>query len=637
MPYPATAMPGIDSRTLLRAFLQVLIVWSLALAACTSIDRILGYQITFEVTLSKPGAFQLFYSSDGVFSEDNSQRYWCAAGGAQKITLRVPSSKFKYLRVDPMEESGGASIGRVVADGAFSSVDIGPAALGEALKPLQMVRLVERSASGVVLQSEGNDPALLLDLTQWPWPVFSLRLLAFSGIAALALAACFSSLLKASVRQQFRLLLLSAFVASLVVMLFYPGFMTYDSIHALRAARNGVTESVWPPIVSYVWRVVELFSSNPSAMHGTQVFLLTYSMALLVFYFTRRMSWVVFFLPLYFLVPVVLGTVAVIWKDVLMAAFLLAGMACAFWTRAASGARQFWSLSLACVAFVFLGVCARHNAIVAAIPIMLSLSWSICVRRFGERTYLSVRLWLVWLAMVVCVYAGKGLLDRFSIPEGNRLAGSTVLVQIVRVMDIAGASICANENLLGDLAPGVGLDDIKQYYDARHSNYFMRIFDKMSIDERLTPRWIGVAFSHPVCFWYNKVQMTKYLLGANAGEQYVVTAPEIYDNEFGYRLSPSRARDGAVAYIVNASTLFFFRPWFIYLLAVLAFGRAALLGRVRHEHLVLYSSALFYAAGLFFFGNAGDARFLFYTTTLLILAPFTLLVRFDREKPAPAA
>lgn len=49
--------------------------------------------------------------------------------------------------------------------------------------------------------------------------------------------------------------------------IFYPGFMSYDTLHAMRGARSGVTDSMWPPMVSYVWRVVDFVSDNPTAMH----------------------------------------------------------------------------------------------------------------------------------------------------------------------------------------------------------------------------------------------------------------------------------------------------------------------------------------------------------------------------------
>jgi hypothetical protein len=119
-------------------------------------------------------------------------------------------------------------------------------------------------------------------------------------------------------REKVYLLTIPLLMSLGVAALFYPGFMSYDTLYALRGARNGVTDSLWPPMVSYVWRVVDLVSCNPSAMHFSQVFFWFSPFSLSYFLLqtelpTQRHSCLG--------IPVVLGTVAVIWKDVLMAAF----------------------------------------------------------------------------------------------------------------------------------------------------------------------------------------------------------------------------------------------------------------------------------------------------------------------------
>ena len=134
--------------------------------------------------------------------------------------------------------------------------------------------------------------------------------------------------------------------------LFYPGFMTYDTLHALRSARNGGTDSMWPPMVSYVWRAVDLVSSNPSAMHFLQVFILLFSIFVVVFIFTKKIRYATGFLIFYLSIPVVLGTVAVIWKDVLMAAFFMAGFLVIVSTRFV--ANKYWFVLLTFLALILI-------------------------------------------------------------------------------------------------------------------------------------------------------------------------------------------------------------------------------------------------------------------------------------------
>jgi hypothetical protein len=608
---------------LIREALSFFSIGIAVLLLCVLIDRFLGYKVILELTLERPGNFQLFYSPDDQFNEENSVRYWREAVRAQRVALIVPSAQLGYLRIDPMEERGASVVNKIIINRAFSSVTIEASRLKDHLQPLQMVEDIEVISSGLRLKSTGIDPVVVLDLRGLVPPYFDCFSLLLVAFIVLMLAAAVSPRVAPVYKRNIALLLISTVFTIFIVKVFYPGFMTYDSLHALRGARGGVTESIWPPMVSYIWRVVDHFSSNPSAMHGFQVFLLVLSLSFVLLFFVKRISILLVFLTLYFMTPVVLGTVSVIWKDVLMAALLFAGLACAIIGRYSSQRyfqRLFFILALL---FIFLGVCARHNAITAAIPVLLYVSWSVCAK--NGNGYFSARVWCVWLVMVVGVYSGKSLVDRYSIPEGHELKGATSLMSVVRVMDIAGASVCVGENLIADLAPELSLEDIERFYDPRHSNNSMGLFDAVAIDERLMSRWVEVATSHPACFWYNKLQLAKYMVGGNSGEQFLVAAPQIDENEFGYMLSPSWARDQMVSYTLNSSEFIVFRPWFIYMIALLAFCWAAFVNRVRHEHLILYSSAILYAGGLFMFGNAADARLLFYTNTIFLLAPFSLV------------
>ena len=46
------------------------------------------------------------------------------------------------------------------------------------------------------------------------------------------------------------LIVMSLLMTLAICFTFYPGFMSYDSLHALRGARGEVTDSVWPPMGS---------------------------------------------------------------------------------------------------------------------------------------------------------------------------------------------------------------------------------------------------------------------------------------------------------------------------------------------------------------------------------------------------
>lgn len=408
----------------------------------------------------------------------------------------------------------------------------------------------------------------------------------------------------------------------LVACVFYPGFMSYDSLHAIRGARNGVVDSAWPPMVSYVWRFVDVVSIDPSAMHVTQVALLMFGLHAIVFMGTKSHWAGALFLAGYLSVPVVLGTVAVIWKDVLMAACFVAAFACILHLR--RGGTYALANSLFAAGLLFVGVCSRHNAITGAVPLVMYLVYG-TLETVGQRLRLRGG-WMLVIAvgLIAGMYAGKRGLDCYSIPGLRRLAGVEAVGRGCKAMDLAGASVCLQTSLLEPLAPGIDLREIQRHYDPRHCN-LSPVLQHIPHDERLDHAWSKAWRLHPVAMCYNKACLAAYLFGASRGQQFYVTDPGIVENEFGFRLQASPVRDAAVAYIVRACEWPVMRPWFIYTIAWLLLVPVIACNRMSIELGVLHSSAMLYVAGLVMFGNAADARLLFYATTATMLAGFLSL------------
>ena len=426
-----------------------------------------------------------------------------------------------------------------------------------------------------------------------------------------------------------------------IAALFYPGFMSYDTLHALEGARNGVTESMWPPMVSYVWRVVDLVSDNPSAMHFSQVFLLLLSVFHIVFMFTKKISYALMFMLLYLSLPTVLGTLAVIWKDVLMTALFMAGFAviiCIKKTKNPSvvdnsscQAPRLVFLSLLALIFLFIGVCSRHNAITGALPLIFFLAWVLCSRRCKTKRHVFFSALFLGATLTGAIYFTKVQLDHYSLPGFVKMNSSTDdFLQSVRVLDIAGASLCAKHNLFESIAPDMSLLDLERLYEPKHINLSAGLFSKIGYnltnkELKINKLWLNIALHHPLCFFYNKYLLTKYLIGAHAGPPFLITAPAVDSNIYGYQLAESALRNSVVTYIIKASKHFFSKPWFIYLLSIGAFLYLMQRKPFRLEYSLLALSGILYFSSLVMFGNAADARLPFYTTTVLFMLVFIAL------------
>ena len=624
------------------AYLMILVVVSLFVRlVLPGTDSLVIY-----AQRNKPDFMQVFFPIDGAYSEKNSERTVLFDNPVNGVKISLPFASFDHVRIDPANEAGDVVIKKIELRHLFGTETFMPKDLLARAKPLQMIDKLEVTPIGLLIRSTGNDPFFELQLNSSSMLFQYIMLCIISVLLSLVvfllivyknifhkiyIALGLQKMASEKMRKVY-LLAIPLVVSIGVVALFYPGFMSYDTLHALRGARNGVTDSTWPPMVSYVWRVVDIVSPNPAAMYFSQVFLLFFSIFIAVFLFTKKIRYATAFLLVYLIIPVVLGTVAVIWKDVLMAAFFLAGFTVIVSMRFVINRWGFVFLSLLAVFLIFLGVCSRHNAITGAVPLLFYLAFVVCSRVLKRPMHLWIGVFLLGLTITSTVFVTKTQLDNYSLPGLVKINNSTNrALQTVRVLDVAGASLCAGRNLFADMAPNLSLAEIRSEYDPRHVNLSSGLLARVGIDNRINKIWLDVAVHHPICFFDHKFQLTKYMIGANKGVQFLITAPSVDKNEYGYSLSESSLRDSVVAYIVHASQLPFLKPWFLYLISISFFAYMVRVRALTAGYLTIFLSAIFYFAGLVVFGNSADARLPFYTTTALLMFTFISIIKLNKR------
>lgn len=580
----------------------------------------------------RPDFIQVFFPVDDHYSEKNSQRSAPFENPEGGLELSMPRGLVDRVRIDPSNAAIVTVVRKIEVKRLFGTETYETRDLLEYSKAIQMIGGLEASPGGLLVRSTGSDPAFELDLRRMPLRSQAVNFVVFSSIMSLLL---FFLLAKSRYRKvlaamaRFHLILVPFAVALGVSLLFYPGFMSYDTLHALRSAREGVTESMWPPMVSYVWRGVDLLSADPAAMLFFQVFLLLFSIHFIVFSFTRRAVGAGVFMLLYLGIPVILGTLAVIWKDVLMSGFFLAGFGVVVLMSRPGHKSGFFLLSALAIGLIYVAVCSRHNAITAAVPILFYLSLVVCSHLKPGGTSFAYGVLLLCSALTGGLFLAKTVLDNYSLPGFAKMRDQTdTFIGSVRIFDIAGASICTGSNLFGEMAPDWSVVDIGKLYDPRHTNLSQGLLARVGADRRIDRTWLDVAAHHPLCFLHHKLQLTKYLVGANDGEQFMITHPSIDENEYGYVLPASALRDAAVSYVVESSRIVLLRPWFIYMLAIGALFYMYQVRALTVCSLALFLSGVFYFGGLVVFGNAADARLLFYTTTTLSIFVFIAAMKF---------
>jgi len=164
------------------------------------------------------------------------------------------------------------------------------------------------------------------------------------------------------------------------VVLNYPGFMSNDSVGQILQARNGIYSDIHPPLLPLLWHFTDRIIPGPFGMlllQTTLIWLGTFLVTINWFKGTRftilslMPSMIIFYPPIF----TISGA---IWTDVLMWAFftLAIGIAGTIEPSPRQSRRSTYINITLTVAMIFLGVCVRYNAVLAAVPIM-----TLCILR----------------------------------------------------------------------------------------------------------------------------------------------------------------------------------------------------------------------------------------------------------------
>jgi hypothetical protein len=242
----------------------------------------------------------------------------------------------------------------------------------------------------------------------------------------------------------FEALLLGGVGALLSLAVFYPGFMSTDSINQLLQARSGDYTNIQPPLMSIIWHYVDMVLRGQTGMLILQNYLYWAGLALVLLPF-RRQAWVYFFLligvglfPPYFLLQ---GT---IWKDHLMSGFLLLALGftmVALLLRVEDDGRPVKRVIclIAAGVFVFLALMIRHNAVFAVLPPLYLIAGEFFAIRRPPKKIVEWRPLVAGAAATILMFfASTAASDGLARYHYN-------LGQLVEVFDLVGVAVRTGE------------------------------------------------------------------------------------------------------------------------------------------------------------------------------------------------
>jgi hypothetical protein len=416
----------------------------------------------------------------------------------------------------------------------------------------------------------------------------------------------------------------------------FPGLMTIDSCDQLVEARAGVYSDAHPPAMAALWRWVDMLHRGPLGM------LLLQGAAFLVgvFLILRRVMrppLAAAVAALVLVSPPVLPTMAVVWKDCLMAGFLLLGVGLVL------DERRSWRIA-GLVAITF-ATAVRYNAPAATLPLVVLLfviaapggGRGATLRRYG----IAAGAWVA--ATVVAFGCNRALTDR-SLDYWTSSAGVGDIVGTLSHVDrtipddemralLDGVPLTVTENIHARMRTLYRPWNFYHLVTPGPAQVFALPLDGTAPPahrravaaawRRVVTRYPGAYLAHRWATFAEVLGLTRRVpLGAAIPH---ADQPVWYLRKLG--LDPGHA-DGVRASLYGASTWLTFktrilRPWLYVLLSLLLLPMC----RGSRDAFALLVSGVLMEASLFPTAQTSDLRYSHWTMVCAILAAILLFAR----------
>lgn len=621
------------------AYLLILVVVSLLLV---------GSQLNFTDSMliyaqkDKPDFLQVFFPIDGAYSEENSVRSAPFDNPINGVIIPLPQASIDHVRIDPANEAAEIVITKIELRHMFGTETFMPKDLLDHAKPTQMIDKMEVTPAGLLIRSTGNDPAfeLQLDKPRVPYQFImlcitsiSLSLVLYFGITILharkkQITEKYKSIMPNIVRQNFGALASIVFVWGWVLYAVYPGFMSYDSLHALREARGAVQGGTYPPFVSYAWRVLDFLWPGPTLMIITQNFLLLFSVGVLLKKLNYSDKVIAPLIILIALLPPLLGPMLVAWKDVSVAACFCVSVACIKSSETSFNTRPLIILG---VLFLFFAAAFRFNAISGVIPLLLWLSHKRYCERWG-----ATRSYFFSLLIFFMIFVSVNVLNNYRIPSLERLAHNRGF-EVIMAYDLIGISVFASKVFVpvNDSKTGkpISIEYLTEIYDPRHINITIdndrerRLAALISIPGNIVrDSWVFAVRNEPLSYFKHRTEVFSELIGATTKPMFYPTHGMIDKNEYGISQQQNWLTSTVLKYISKSSQTLFGKPWFYYLIG---FAAVIMLGTIFKKEIdssamfFIFASGIFYILPFFLISPAADLRYNLWAVISMLI---TLLI-----------
>ncbi len=325
-----------------------------------------------------------------------------------------------------------------------------------------------------------------------------------------------------------------------VCLVSWPGFMSFDSMYALRQARTGIETGSYPPMVSYLWALCERLVPGQGGMFAVQNALVFLGIAALGSALGAGDSRILVAMLVVALAPATLGPMLVVWKDVLFGGLMAIAYALTLrYLERPRRAAALWALASLALASSF-----RINGIAAAVPAVAAIAWTMSRGSSSSadpesKPASAASLWQrgrtaasTFVLLLAATFGFVALTVTWRLPDLERIP-MPLASSGTQLHDLIGISLCAGRNLLptGFYSGEVTLQRLASIYRPEHVQLSIGpppLLEDAPLSAHSTlvgERAVEARAQYPLCYLRHRAQVFVYTMGANPGRVFYLTQP----------------------------------------------------------------------------------------------------------------
>ena len=414
----------------------------------------------------------------------------------------------------------------------------------------------------------------------------------------------------------------------LLIVIFYPGYMSPDSISHLEQATGVSHLTDWhPPVMTRLWGFLIRVTGHISSMLIFQLMLLVAAMFVLsnlVYRHTRNRAWA---LSVYIIVllPNIMNIAGVIWKDVQMA-FSLTLAVLLIWfiissKKSLGHVAVYGIVGLALLLILYAGM-LRYNALFAVLPILFVLP-SLLTKRF--------HVWSGLASVIIGLVVTIGVTIVINQPsEKTHPITAVQLDDIVHVANLDGEhhGRWSMYKKIHDTCRDKTKDIMNSYIICTTASQREALKNE---HQGVFNDWLSTIIRHPIKYVSYRLATFSIFIFPQPERMYIFQ-PGIEQNQVGAAVKNEYAISGLAAYVkggAQANIPLIFQPWLY--LTVLAFIYYKS-GRIREHRQRRFTravalSGLVYIMAYFPMAVAVDYRYIYWSVfATMVSGLFTMIL-----------